>query len=126
MLNIEFLYYDKTACKRCISTDRSVKLTMKELKKAIRNTKVKINFKEGKLPETKIHLSPSILINGRDIEKILNERSKLESNSCSDCCNLIGHPVNCRTFNYKGKKYNYIPKQMIMKAINLALKLNNK
>ncbi len=122
MLEIEFLYYDKTACKRCMSTDKSVKLSLKELKTAIKNTKVKVNFKEKKLKKSKIHLSPSILINGKDIEKLLNKSSKLKSNSCSDCCNLIGHSVNCRTFGYKGKKYDYIPKQMIIKAIKLALK----
>ena len=123
MLNIKFLYYNKTACKRCISTDKSVKLTLKELKKAIRDTKVKINFKEKKLPESKIHLSPSILINGQDIEKLLNKSSKSKSNSCSDCCSLIGHSVNCRTFSYKGKNYDYIPKEMIMEAINIVLKI---
>jgi len=73
MLKITFLYYDKTTCKRCISTDRSVKLTLKELKKAIKSAKVKIELKERKLPESKIHLSPTILINGKDIEKFLNK-----------------------------------------------------
>lgn len=121
MLKIEFLYYDKTTCKRCISTDRSVRLTLKELRKAIEGTKVKINFKEKKLPSSKIHLSPTILINGKDIEKVLNRNSKLKSNLCSDCCKLSGHSVNCRTFTYKGKNYNYIPKEMIMEAISIIL-----
>lgn len=122
MLKVEFLYYDKSTCKRCISTDRSMKLTLKELKKAIKNTKVKINFKEEKLPESKTYLSPSILINGKDIEKLVNKSSRLKSNVCSDCCQIIGHSVKCRTFNYKGRSYDYIPKEMIMEAINVALK----
>jgi hypothetical protein len=121
MLKIEFLYYDKNTCKRCASTDKSVKLTLKELKKAIKDTKVKINFKERKLPESKTHLSPSVLINGEDVEKLLNKNSELKSNVCSDCCQLSGHSVNCRTFNYRGKNYNYIPKEMIMEAINIIL-----
>jgi hypothetical protein len=119
MLKIEFLYYDKTVCKRCDSTDKSVKLTLKELKKAMKGTKVKIDFKEKRLPRSKIHLSPTILINGKDIEKVLNKNSGLKSNLCSDCCQLIGHSVNCRTFTYKGKKYDYIPKEMIKDAIKL-------
>jgi len=121
MLKIEFLYYNKTTCKRCVSTDKSVKLTLKELKRAIKNTKVKIDLKEKQLPESKIHLSPTILVNGKDIEKILNKNSKLKSNVCMDCCQLIGHSVSCRTFNYKGKSYDYIPKEMIMEAINNIL-----
>jgi len=119
MLKIEFLYYDKTVCKRCASTGKSVKLTLKELKKVMKNTEVKIDFKEKRLPKSKIHLSPTILINGKDIEKVLNKNSGLKSNLCSDCCQLIGHSVNCRTFTYKGKKYDYIPKEMIKDAIKL-------
>jgi len=121
MLKIEFLYYDKVTCKRCNSTDNSVRLTLKELKKVIEKTNVKIDFKERKLPKSKIHLSPSILINGKDIEKFVNKKSRLKSNVCSDCCKLVGSSVNCRTFNYKGKSYNYIPKKMITEAIKIAL-----
>lgn len=122
MLKIEFLYYNKSDCERCASTDRSIKLTLKELKKTIKNTKMKIDFKEKKLPESKIHLSPTILINSKDIEKILNKNLKSKTSLCSDCCQLVGNSVNCRTFRYKDKNYDYIPKEMIMKAINIILK----
>jgi len=121
MLKIEFLYYDKTTCERCASTDKAVKLTLKELKKVIKSTNVKIDLKEKKLPESKIHLSPTILINGKDIEKILNKNSKSKTNLCSDCCQLIGNSVNCRTFMYKGENYDYMPKEMIREAINTVL-----
>ncbi|MFH0832920.1 MAG: DUF2703 domain-containing protein [Candidatus Aenigmatarchaeota archaeon] len=120
MLKIEFLYYDKTTCKRCASTNESVTSTLKELKKAIKN--IKVNFKEKKLPESMTSLSPSIRINGKDIEKIVNKDSRLKSNVCSDCCRMAKHTVNCRTFNYKGKRYNHIPKGMIKEAINVAMK----
>lgn len=119
MLNITFLYYDKTTCKRCASTDKSVQLTLAELKKAVKDAGVQVEFRESKLPESKLHLSPSILINGKDIEKILNKKSEPKSNVCSDCCKMAGRPVNCRTFSYKGKNYDYIPKEMIMEAIEI-------
>ena len=86
------------------------------------NTKMKIDFKEKKLPESKIHLSPTILIKIKDIEKILNKNLKSKTSLCSDCCQLVGNSVNCRTFRYKDKNYDYIPKEMIMKAINIILK----
>jgi hypothetical protein len=122
MLKIDFLYYDKTLCKRCIITDKSLELTFKELRDVIRNSKMKVILKKRKLPESKIHLSPTILINGRDIEKLLNKNSKFKSNICSSCCQLVGHPVSCRTFSYKGKNYNYIPKEMILEALSLSIK----
>ena len=122
MLKIEFLYYDKSTCKRCATTEKSVKLTLRELKKAVKDTGIKVKFKETKLPESKIKLSPTILINGKDIEKIVNKNSKLKSNVCSNCCELSGHSVNCRTFKYKDKNYDYIPKAMIKEAIAIVLK----
>lgn len=120
MLRIDFLYYNKIACSRCAATDKSVKLSLKELKNAINLSKQEVDFKEKKLPKTKIHLSPSILINGQDIERIVNKTSKLKSNECKDCCQLAGTQVNCRTFNYKGRSYDYIPKKMILEAIKIS------
>ncbi len=93
--------------------------SLEELKKAMKGAKAKISFKEKRLPKSKIRLSPTILINGRDIEKILNKNSEKKSDLCSDCCRLVGHSVNCRAFTYKGKKYDYIPKEMIKEAIRL-------
>lgn len=124
-ISIEFQYYDKSTCSRCKSTDDSVKLTLKELKQAIKDNHLKVCIKETRLPESKIHLSPSIIINGKDIEKILNKKSIKNSNVCVDCCNLAGHTVNCRTFTYKGKSYDYIPKEMIMDAIKLSAKMKS-
>ena len=120
---IEFQYYDKSTCSRCKSTNNSVTLTLKELKQAIKDNHRKVRFKERRLPESKIHLSPSIIINGQDIEKIVNKNTVKKSNSCVDCCSLAGHTVICRTFTYKGKSYDYIPKEMIMDAIKLSAKM---
>ncbi len=122
MIRIEFRYYDKAACSRCVATNKSVKLSLKELKNAIINAKLKVDLKEKKLPKSKIHLSPSILINGKDIEQLVNKKSKLKSNECKDCCQIAGIPVNCRTFTFKGKSYDYIPKKMILEAIKISLR----
>ncbi len=121
-MKIEFLYYDKADCRRCASTDMAVKLTLRELKKAVKNSKLKIKLKEKRLKESELRFSPSILINGTDIEKIVNKSTGPKSNRCSDCCQIAGHPVSCRTFSYKGKKYDHIPKEMIMEAIEIIMK----
>ena len=72
MLKIEFQYYDKTTCNRCASTEESIQLSLRELKDAINKVNLEIDLEEKKLPQSKIHLSPSILINGKDIEEIVN------------------------------------------------------
>ena len=98
-----------------------MKLSLEELKNTINNIGLKIELKEKRLPKSKIRLSPSILINGIDIELLVNKSSKLKSNHCSDCCQIASKPVNCRTFTYKGKDYDYIPKEMILGAIEIVL-----
>lgn len=120
-LKIEFQYYDKVTCKRCGSTAKALELTIKELNSAIKSSKIRIDLEEKRLPESKIHLSPTILINGVDIERLLDKNSKSKSNICSSCCELAGHHVNCRTFSFRGKAYEYIPKEMILEAIKAAL-----
>ena len=111
-LTIEFLYYDKTDCKRCVATYKAVKQAIKELELPIKLT-------EKKLPKSKTGISPSVRINGKDIEMVLHRKAKLKTNSCFDCCDT---PVRCRTFTYKGRSCDYMPKSMIKDAINIILK----
>lgn len=113
MLKIEFLYYDKTDCKRCIATYKAVK-------SAIKQAGTDVIFTERKLPESRTSISPTVLINGKDVEKILHPNMKIRTNVCRDCCDTA--PVQCRTFTYKGKSYDYIPKKMIKDAIKISLK----
>jgi hypothetical protein len=119
-MRIEFMYYDKASCSRCKATDKSMHKALHTLKGAIEDADEKVILKETKLPESKMHLSPSILINGKDIESIVNKKKRMESNKCSDCCKMVGHPVQCRTFRYKGRTYNHIPKGMIVDAIRMS------
>jgi hypothetical protein len=123
MLDIEFRYYDKTNCDRCASTEKAIKQTLRELKSAIKDMRQPIAIKEKRLPASKLHLSPSIIINGRDIERIVSKGSKPKTNECKDCCRLAGKPVACRTFTYKGRAYDHIPKGMIMDAIRISARL---
>lgn len=120
-LKIEFLYYDKLLCSRCKTTDKNIKKTLLELKKALKDLDLKVEFKEIKLPKSKTRNSPSILINGRDVEKIVNKKAKHKNNICGDCCQLLGESANCRSFTYKGTIYDYIPKQMIKDAIKIIM-----
>lgn len=122
-LKIEFRYYDKTACERCKITDETAIKTVKIIRKALKELGLeKVEFRETKIPKSKIHLSNSILINEKDIEKIINPHSKYKENLCESCCLLFNEPTNCRTYTYKGKRYNSIPKDMIKTAIRIMLK----
>lgn len=55
--------------------------------------------------------SPTIRINGRDIQLDVKETL------CESCGDLCGEDVDCRVWVYQGKEYNVPPKAMIIEAI---------
>jgi O-phosphoseryl-tRNA(Cys) synthetase len=55
--------------------------------------------------------SPTIRINGRDIQMEVKE------NSCKSCGDLCGDDVNCRVFIYQGNEYEIPPKAMVIEGI---------
>ena len=68
MLKIEFLYYNKTACERCASTNKSVKLSLNELKKAISKIDLKIDhllasYNGKDCQENCVITGPNVLVN---------------------------------------------------------------
>ena len=126
MLKIEFLYYDKNSCERCRVSSKSLSATMSELRNVIKTSPEEIILKETKLPASKLLQSPTILINGKDVETLVNGKKDRTSNECSDCCSLVGRSVNCRSFTYRGRKYDYIPRAMISEAIDIVSRAKKK
>lgn len=130
-LKIDFLYLDLSTCGRCKTADKVLDDALNDLRKELRIlkqltvNKIRItNDEEAK--EYNFARSPTIKINGVDIEKILKgNKFKITDNYCGDCSKVCdescsdttGGGTNCRTFEYKGKMYNSPPKEMIKEAI---------
>lgn len=121
-LNVEFRYLDRDGCSRCRETDKIVTKTMEELKKALKELDAEVIFKTRKLPKSKLHLSNSILINGEDLEKILNKNETEKTSICHGCSDIMKEKCECRAYSYKGKKSSHITKGMIKDAIKAVLK----
>lgn len=70
--------------------------------------------------------SPTLRIDGTDIEEILNEEYEVKDNYCpscedvtgSECYEVTGGGNECRVFEYDGKEYETIPKEMIKEAVS--------
>ena len=121
-ISVEFKYFDRNTCSRCKTTDSNVKRTVERLRKTLSETDAKIEFKTTKLPASKLAQSNSILINGKDIEALVNKTKKVRSSACFGCGELLENSCECRAYNYHGKRYRYVPKSMIREAILKALK----
>ncbi|QGP91440.1 hypothetical protein MGLY_07730 [Neomoorella glycerini] len=116
-LDIEFLYLDLDACTRCRGTARNLEEALNEMVGVLQATGIKVNLRKIHVQTEEQALalgfvsSPTIRINGRDIQ--LDVRESL----CESCGDLCGEDVDCRVWVYQGKEYTVAPKGMIIEAI---------
>ena len=138
-LKIDFLSLELSVCKRCQATDKVLDKVLDELREKIRDVKEltvnKIKIKSDK--EAKKYnfvRSPTIKINGIDIEEILTGKLEIKDNYCESCVSgcgkscleVTGGGTQCRVVEYKGKTYEAVPKEMIKEAIKKTLINKNK
>lgn len=133
-LKIDFLYLDLSTCDRCQATDEVLDQALDELRKEIKDIKeVAVNkIKITSDDEAKKYdfvRSPTIRINGVDIEKILTGRLEIKDSYCESCASGCGEScpestgggTQCRVVEYKGKTYEAVPKEMIKDAVRKTL-----
>ena len=134
-LVIDFLYLDLSACRRCQATDRVLDHALNEMRDELREVKeLTVNniriTSDREAERRNIVRSPTIRINGIDIEEVLTGRTGVTDNCCPDCSRVCGDSMprttgggtNCRTFRYGGKMHNSAPKEMIKEAIRKSLR----
>lgn len=114
---IDFLYLDLSVCTRCQGTDQSLEDALSEVSKVLEATGSevvvnKINVTSEELATRhKFVSSPTIRVNGRDIQMEVKE------SLCESCGDLCGEDVDCRVWVYQGNEYTAPPKAMIIEAI---------
>jgi glutaredoxin len=114
---VEYLYLDLNTCQRCIGTDDALDQVMMTLSPAFELAGFKVEYHKIKMETAQIAeqymflSSPTIRINGQDICQSVME------NGCGCCSQISGHDIDCRVFEYNGKKYEVPPKEMLAKAL---------
>lgn len=114
---IDFLYLDHNTCDRCCDTEKTLSDALSSVKDVLNSAGIEakinkylIDTKE-KAVKHKLLSSPTIRINGRDIDVDVKES---ECQSCGDVC---GDNVDCRIWSYQGIDYTSPPKALIVDAI---------
>ena len=116
-IEVDFLYLDLSTCTRCQGTERSLDEALAEVSRVLEATGVeaiinKINVASEELAQKhKFVSSPTIRVNGRDIQMEVRE------SLCESCGDLCGQEVDCRVWIYRGRDYTVPPKAMIIEAI---------
>lgn len=122
-LDIDFLYLDLSVCTRCKETDASLEAAIAEVAQILDATGVqvttnKIHVKsEEQAAALGFVVSPTIRVNGRDIQMSFRE-SRCES--CGSLCECEGG-VSCREWAYQGQWYTAPPKGLVIDAILKAV-----
>ncbi|MFP3872204.1 MAG: DUF2703 domain-containing protein [Candidatus Natronoplasma sp.] len=131
-LVIDLLYVDISECERCRSSDETLDRTVRELRDQIHGggvstitvNKTKITSDE-EAESRGVKRSPTLRINGKDIEEIVNEEYEVKDSYCPSCedvtdpeCSEVTRGGNdCRVFGYEGETYETIPEEMIEEAV---------
>ncbi|HLR35040.1 MAG TPA: DUF2703 domain-containing protein [Tissierellales bacterium] len=101
----------------CQGADEGLEEAIADVMKVLKLTDVevivnKIHISNKQMAiEHKFVSSPTIRVNGRDIQM------KIKESYCESCGDLCGDDVDCRVWLYKGKEYEIPPKAMIVDAI---------
>ncbi|MBN1539400.1 MAG: DUF2703 domain-containing protein [Candidatus Thermoplasmatota archaeon] len=121
-LVIDFLYLDLSCCERCQTTDGTLDEVLLELRPELRVidhlsvNKIRIGNRED---EEKYGLkrSPTIRLNGQDIEEIVSGKLEISENYCGSCSDVCGEETNCRTFEYDGTSSENIPREILKEGL---------
>ena len=126
-IDIEYLYLDLDICNPCQSTESVLDQAVLGLTPILKECgfKIKVNKihveTENQARKLKLVSSPTIRVNGLDIQPEISE-------DVCDCCSSIAgdNEINCRVWLYEGKEYWTPPKAMIMNSILSRVYSNSK
>lgn len=114
---IDFLYLDLSVCERCQGTESNLDQAVKEVSKVLNAAGFEITVNKVNIISEDLAVkyefisSPTIRINGRDIDLNVKETK------CTECGDLCGDEVECRVWEYEGEEYTEPPAAMIINAI---------
>ena len=114
---IDFLYLDLEVCTWCKGTGDSLDAALAQVATVLQAGGVEVTVNrihvdsEEKALQHRFASSPTIRVNGRDIQ-LEGKESK-----CDSCGDLCGDDVDCRIWLYQGKEYTSPPPAMIIDAI---------
>ena len=122
-IEIDFLYVDIESCTRCKGTDANlttaVQMAQSLLDAADAGVIVRKTLVDSEQLAMEVGLvsSPTIRVNGRDIDVDLRE------SGCEDCTEICGcgEEIACRVWRYKGQDYEIAPVPVLLNAIMSAV-----
>ncbi|XKE46597.1 DUF2703 domain-containing protein [Halomonas organivorans] len=117
-IELEYLYIDNQTCARCQSSEKSFDEAISIIRPVLEATGRRLSIRRQHVDSLELsesvnlQSSPSIHINGRDIQPELAE------SHCTECSNLAsGADIDCRVWKYQGKKSTTVPVGLIIEEV---------
>ncbi|UCH21146.1 MAG: DUF2703 domain-containing protein [Deltaproteobacteria bacterium] len=117
-IKVDYLYIDLNVCNRCLGTDTALYEAIRDTGQILETSGIELTLTktlvetEEQAAELGFLTSPTIRINGRDIQEDIKE------STCESCGDICGDSdIDCREWEYQGKIYNVAPKGLIVDAI---------
>lgn len=124
-LRVDFLFLDREVCERCRGTEKSLHGALDRIAGVLADLGVKVSVRnihvenEEAARQTNFEISPTIRINGRDIQP---EHIETACESCSDLCDCSegfgdDTTIDCRSWPYRGEEYTTPPVEFIVEEL---------
>ena len=118
-LTVDFLYLDLETCGRCRGTDRALQAALETVADVFETIDVDVSVRkvhvetEAAARETELEVSPTVRIDGRDVQPTYTT-SACECAPSNDCCEdretADDDPVvSCRDWRYRGETHSTPP-----------------
>lgn len=114
---VDFLYLDLNVCEWCKGTEKNLEEAIVSISNVLGLAgievvlnKINVNTEELAI-KYKFISSPTIRVNGRDIQMEVREKP------CDSCGDLCGEEVCCRVWVYKGQEYTMPPTALIAEGL---------
>ncbi|MFC7026461.1 DUF2703 domain-containing protein [Halomicroarcula sp. GCM10025710] len=125
-VTVDFLYLDNESCERCMGTEDALQAALERIESIFESLNVGITVRDihvstlDAAEATQLAVSPTIRINGRDIQPDYIENT---CDSCGDLCACEGD-VDCRLWRYRGKEHSTAPIGLIVESLVQAITSN--
>ncbi|RJX42308.1 ferredoxin [Halonotius aquaticus] len=118
-VTVDFLYLDNEACERCVGTEQALETALTRIEPILEPLAVSVVVRDihvdtlAAAKATQLAVSPTIRINGRDIQPDYRE------NNCESCGELCACPgeIDCRLWHYRGDEYTTPPVEFLVAAL---------
>ncbi|WP_049981513.1 DUF2703 domain-containing protein [Halolamina rubra] len=122
-ITVDFLYLDNESCDRCTGTEASLETALERVEPVLDTLDVGVTVRDVHVSTleaaeaTQLAVSPTIRIDGRDIQPDYLEST---CESCGDLCECDGD-VDCRLWNYRGGEHSTAPVGLLVESLLEAI-----